>query len=209
MMFMMIMVIVIMMMMIKMKMIRRKWWASDSDKCEGRSVACPPLSRVYCTLPCIFHFTSLYFCACTFLYFLCLTCLFILQMFFPTFVNCTRLMYPHCTFIFMSLSLSDKVWSFLKKYVILLKVQKKVTKVHIEYFFSQPLPLYVSISSFVSTAGCHAGPSIQLLVYFDALVILLWISRRLMKKKKLFGNWSFGRSVVPLSFHPSAPHPLP
>ena len=115
MMSMMIMMNVIMMMTIKMKMIRRKWWASDSDKCEGRSVACPPLSRVYCTLPCIFHFTSLYFCACTFLYLLYFTFLFILQMFFPTFVNCTRLMYLHCTFISMSLSLSDKVR--LKKYV--------------------------------------------------------------------------------------------
>ena len=100
----MITIIMIMMTTIKMKMIRRKWWASDSDKCEGRSVACPPLSRVYCTLPCIFHFTLLYFCACTFLYFLYFTFLFILQMFFPTFVNCTRLMYLHCTFISMSLS---------------------------------------------------------------------------------------------------------
>ena len=142
----MIMIIMIMMMTIKMKMIRRKWWASDSDKCEGRSVACPPLSRVYCTLPCIFHFTSLYFCACTFLYFLCLTFLFILQMFFPTFVNCTRLMYLHCTFISMSLSLSDKVR--LKKYVkkwIYFQLKKNVTKVRIEHFLVGPS---LSVSAF-------------------------------------------------------------
>ena len=149
-------IIMNMMMTIKMKMIRRKWWASDSDKCEGRSVACPPLSRVYCTLPCIFHFTLLYFCACTFLYFLYFTFLFILQMFFPTFVNCTRLMYLQCTFISMSLSLSDKVR--LKKYVtkwFYFKLKKCYKSTHWA-FFSRSLPLGVSISSFVSADGCYA-----------------------------------------------------
>ena len=82
--------------------------------------------------------------------------LFIHQMFYPTFVNCTRLMYLHCTFITMSLSLSDKVR--LKKYVtkwFYFKLKKCYKSTHWA-FFSRSLPLGVSISSFVSADGCYA-----------------------------------------------------